>query len=292
MPELRRNVPPRDHERCMSRIDDVPHERVLRPQVENVVLVDARRHEEKRCLVDCGGRRRILDQLDQLIAEHHAARRERQVAADLECRFVGHRDAPALRVADQVREPLGDAGAARLDCELERFGIRRQEIRWRDGIRVLARQEPDAFPGFGIALRQCGEFPHVVGVQQIGVSQPGEVRVLAPLFPPEAAIRNCRLSAGCCRRRFIGGDRALPESLDALVVASGELGRGSGIDPGPGRCKHRQRSVAHFERRRGGRHRRRRVARPPVAPLLAHRLPLAQELGPIVRGRMRFHRRD
>ena len=80
------------------------HERVLGLQVEDVELVDARRHDQQRARRDLLGQRRVLDQLEQLVLEHHRALRQRHVAADLESGLVGDRDAAAPRVFEQVGE--------------------------------------------------------------------------------------------------------------------------------------------------------------------------------------------
>src|ERR1700756_1144632 len=82
--------------------DGVADKGVVRPQIEDVVLVDARRDDDERPAVHFARRRRGLDQLDQLLAENPAPRRQSQIAADAKGRLVGERDAAALRVADQV----------------------------------------------------------------------------------------------------------------------------------------------------------------------------------------------
>src|SRR6185312_3092291 len=80
VPELRRYVAPGDHEDRMALGDRVAHERILRLQVEDVVLVDARRHDQQRPPGNLARRRRVLDQLDQGVAVDDAARRYREVA--------------------------------------------------------------------------------------------------------------------------------------------------------------------------------------------------------------------
>ncbi len=268
----------------------MPDERILRPQIENVELVDARRHDEQRPLVDLGGGRSVLDELDQLVAEHDAARREGEVAADRECRLVGHGDAAALCVADQVGESLGEAGAAGLEGELKRLGIGRQEIRRRDGVRVLLGEEAQPLLRPRVALRQRRELAHVIGIKQVAVLEPGEVGLLAPFLRREAPIHDPGHGAGLCCGSGVAAERLLPERFEADVVAFGELGRGGRIDPCVGRCQHRQRGVSHFDLHRGCRCPRGVSARPPLQPLPAHRLPLAEELGQVIAGRFGIHR--
>ena len=90
----------------MALIDRELDEGILRAKIEDVVLVDARRNDQQRPLVDLRRRWVVLDELDQLVAKHDLARRHAQVAADFERRFVGHRDAAAASVGDQIGKPL------------------------------------------------------------------------------------------------------------------------------------------------------------------------------------------
>ena len=115
-------VAPADREHLMALADQVLGHAAAGREVGDVVLVDHRRDDQHRVLVDLLGRRRVLDQLEHLGAEDHRARRDGQIAAHLECARLDHRrDARRLRhVRSQCPEPAQRAQAAgvhqRLDC--------------------------------------------------------------------------------------------------------------------------------------------------------------------------------
>jgi hypothetical protein len=123
---------------CSTRM---AHEGILRLQVEDVELVDAGRHDHQRPRMHLRRRRRVLDELDQLVLEDHLARRRRQVAADLEGVVVGHRDAALAEVGEEVLDAGGDAGALRGKRRLDEFRIGRREVGGRHGVDELAGEE-------------------------------------------------------------------------------------------------------------------------------------------------------
>ena len=73
-------------------------------EIEDVELVDPGRHDQQRPLQHRLGRRRVLDELHQIVLEDHLAGRDREVAADLELRRVGLAD---LQVAAAGLDVLG-----------------------------------------------------------------------------------------------------------------------------------------------------------------------------------------
>ena len=89
--------------------------------------------------------RRVLDQLDQAVAQHHPAGRRRHVAADHEI-LRARRRRPGERALQVVRE---DGLAARqvrsrlLDRALERHGIGRQLVARGEQVQPLPRGEAD-----------------------------------------------------------------------------------------------------------------------------------------------------
>ena len=107
-------------------------EAVPRPQVEDVELVDPRRHDQQRPLQHLLGRRRVLDQLHQVVLVDHLAGRDADVLADLEGVGVGHLDAQlalaALQVAQQVVEALQQVLAAGLGGLAQHLGVGQQEV--------------------------------------------------------------------------------------------------------------------------------------------------------------------
>ena len=96
----------------------VRDERVLRLKVEDVVLIDARRHDDQRAPMHAVGRRAVLDQLNQLVLVDHATWCRADVAAHLECRFVGHRDTTPRQVFGEQTQALGQTGATGFHREL------------------------------------------------------------------------------------------------------------------------------------------------------------------------------
>jgi hypothetical protein len=77
-------VAPGDHEHLLAVLNQVLDHAAAGCQVQHVVLVDGRRHDEQRYLPDLIGLRPVLDQLQDLGAQHHCSRRDGDVAAHLE----------------------------------------------------------------------------------------------------------------------------------------------------------------------------------------------------------------
>ena len=89
--------------------------------------------------------RRVLDQLEHLGAQHHMARRDREVAADLERGGVdlgGNRPAPD-DITGQIARPLEQAQATGPNRRAQRDRVAEQEVRRGDRIGDLGHQETD-----------------------------------------------------------------------------------------------------------------------------------------------------
>src|SRR6267378_2593578 len=112
--DFRPGVAPGQHEYRIAARDGVRDKGVLRLEVEDVVLVDAGRHDDERVRRDLRGGRRVLNQLDQLVFEHHMPRGDGKIAADLESPLVALADAALLHVAHQVCQAACQALAAAL----------------------------------------------------------------------------------------------------------------------------------------------------------------------------------
>ena len=95
-------VAPRHQEHGLALLGREANEGVLGLQVEDVELVDARRHDQQRAARHLIGQRRVLDQLEQLVLEDHRALGHRDVLADLEGDLVGDRQAALAQVGQQV----------------------------------------------------------------------------------------------------------------------------------------------------------------------------------------------
>src|SRR6516164_10516218 len=77
-------IAPADGERLDAAIEQEPDHAFIRRQVRRVIFVDLRRRYHQWALPHCRRGRSILDELDQLIAEHHRAGRSRQILTYLE----------------------------------------------------------------------------------------------------------------------------------------------------------------------------------------------------------------
>ncbi len=104
------------------------NERISRAEIQQVVLVDARRHDQKRCLLDVGRLWRIFDELDQLVFEDDRSRCCREISADLKCGFVNPGDAPFPDIFNQVMHPGRQTRRACLDRGSNDLGICPGEI--------------------------------------------------------------------------------------------------------------------------------------------------------------------
>jgi hypothetical protein len=142
----------------------------------------------------CFLRRRVeLQQLDQLVLEHHLARRDGDVPAQLEGGGVGHLDAQLavalLDVAQQVVEALEQVLAVRLHRLAEDLRVGQGEVRGRQGVDVLAREEVHLLLGLDRQPFDIGH--HVMDVarrDEVGLLDEVEEEVLLPLLVLEAAV--------------------------------------------------------------------------------------------------------
>ena len=182
----------------MALPDRPADERVPRPQIENVELVDPRRDDQQRPPLHGFGRRRVLDQLDQIVLVDDLARRRRDVLADLERRHVGHADMQpalaALEIVEQVLQPVQQVLAAAFDRRAQHLGIGHHEIRRRQRVDELARIEIDLARGalvepFDLLDRAL----HPARGQQIALLDEVEQRVVAPRLVAKAAVLGGRL---------------------------------------------------------------------------------------------------
>src|SRR3546814_11979123 len=90
-------------------------EGVLRPQVKDVVLVDPRRDDQQRPLGDIVGRRRVLDELHEVVLVDHLARRKGDVLAEREgVAVVNLYPAEALAREEERGVGKGWAGTGRV----------------------------------------------------------------------------------------------------------------------------------------------------------------------------------
>src|SRR5262249_24788638 len=86
--------------------DEPTQPAVLRLQIEDVVLVDPGRYEQHRRLENRVRERRVLDQLDEAVAEDDLAGGQREITANRKCSWIALGDrkeaAPLLQIVHKV----------------------------------------------------------------------------------------------------------------------------------------------------------------------------------------------
>jgi hypothetical protein len=214
--ELFVGIDPGDDEDRVALLGRPLDERVLGLEVQNVELVDPRRHDQQRHLVDLLGRRRVLDQLHDLILVDDLAWGRGDVHADLEGVHVGLADGElalaALEVGQQVLEAFQQVLALGLDGGLDDLGICQREVRRRNGIDELARVEVHLLRGLVVdTLDLLDRALQPAGGQQVGLLQVVEDDLVLPGGVVEALVAAGRLGDGLRRLAHHALGRGLPE---------------------------------------------------------------------------------
>ncbi len=198
-------VDPGDDEHRVTLAHRPADERVLRLHVEDVVLVDPGRHDHQRPAVDLLRRRRVLNELHQLVLVDDLARCRRDVLAEPERFHIGQRDLQRPSAAFHVVEKVGEAAAEVLAVALGRrpddFGICRDEVGRRDRAQELAHVEQRLLPG--LRVEPVGAGDHRLQPprgEQIELLDRAEGGVGAPVLVLEPAI--AWLGLDDRRRRF------------------------------------------------------------------------------------------
>jgi len=141
----RPGVLPGEDEHRMPTLDQVLHQRVRRREIQDVVLHDPGRHDEQRLGMHLGRARRVLDELDQAVAQHHAPRRKRYAFSGQKIlrprgRLAHQR---AAQVFGEVRRAVHEIGSRLFAGRLQHLGIGPGEIRRRPEVEELASGEVD-----------------------------------------------------------------------------------------------------------------------------------------------------
>ena len=249
--QARVGVHPGHHEHGVALLHRPAHEGVLGPEVEDVELVDPGREDEERALQHRFRRRRVLDELHQVVLEDDLARRHRDVLADAELGVVRHPDAEpalaALQVVQQVRKALEQVLAAGLGGAPQHLRVGQEEVGRAHRVDELAGVEVHLLRRLLVHAVDVGR--HVLeepGGQEIGLPDEVEHLVLAPRLVLEAAVA-----------RVFGDDRlhllahhaprgVLPEGEVVLPEAELRLHHAGGVGHHPGR--HLEKSGADIER--------------------------------------------
>ena len=142
MTGFRYRAAPRDQKYLMALRDRVLDQRISRAKVEQIIFVDAWRHDQQGRLLDLTCLRGILDQLNQFIFENHRARGGREIAPDFKGRLIDPCDPPLLEVINQILHAVREARRAGFDRLADHFGIGRGKIRRTHRINKLAGIKP------------------------------------------------------------------------------------------------------------------------------------------------------
>ncbi len=176
-------------------------EALLRVEVEDVELVDPGRHDQQRPLQHLWRRGRVLDQLDDLVAEDDLARCRRDIDTDLEGAAVGLAD---LELAAAGLDILGihlhaahEVLAVLLHGLAQQLGIGGDEIGGREGAGDLLDVEAGLLARMRVEV--VGLVDHRLGparADQISLFDEVEGGVVRPVRVLEAGIALVRLGDG------------------------------------------------------------------------------------------------
>ncbi len=192
-------------------VGDRPLDQALaRREVGDVVAVDPWRDDDQRAFEHLVGGRRVLQHLDQLVAEHHRAGRGRGVPAEHEGLAVDLAGPPVVvhDVVQAVARTAHHAGAAALERALQRPWVGEQEVGGRERVGEDRRRE--------LRLRSLGrclsrgfdQFLHEAGREQVDLQEAVEDDVVGPRRVPEAGVGRVRVRRhrgdGCPRPGWRG----------------------------------------------------------------------------------------
>ena len=133
-------------------------QRVARAEIEQVILVDAWRHEQDRRLFHLICLRRVLNELDQLVLENHGPGCDGQVASDFESGLVDPGDPALLQIVDQILHTVREACGPGLDRLADHLWIGRGEIRRTHRVDELTGIKPKLQSRLVVHLRPVDEF--------------------------------------------------------------------------------------------------------------------------------------
>ncbi len=199
-------------------LDDAPAGR----DVEDVELVDLRRHDQLRPAVDLGRRGRVLDQLQHVVAKDDGPRRQADVLADLEGPLVdlGRHAAVFDQVRQHVAQAAQQARATAIDHLLHRRRIARQRVRRRQRLGQHRHREARARLVVAVHRRLVDEAAQRLPPGHIALVQPAVERVGLPRRIGEALVALAHFQFGLPRQhrdQLAGQDRLLLEQQHGLL---------------------------------------------------------------------------
>ena len=217
-------IDPGDDEHRQPLVDAPLDERLIRGEVEDIELVDPRRHDQQRLLEHHLGRRGVLDELKQFVLEDHLAGREREVAADLERLGVRLPDlelaVPGLDVLGQHVHAAHQVVGVAAQGFAQQLGIGQHEIRGRDRVGDLSQIELGLV--MGVRVEPLGVLHQMIGPmhgEQVGLLEEVVELVAGPFRIGEPLV--ARIGRGDRRHLFPGHalDRARPQVEVGLAEA-------------------------------------------------------------------------
>ncbi len=181
-------IAPGNQENRIALLHRITHQRVLRLQIKDVKLVDARRHDQQRTRVYRFGQRRVLDELKQFVFEHHRTCGRGDIPADFKSGFIGLRNPAFLQVRKQLCNSARQAFTMRVDDFLLRFGIGRQEVRRRQRIDHLLHRKTKLLLDLVRRLDRIDHGSQKACIELVGRRMKGKKRIRLPCRRRHAAV--------------------------------------------------------------------------------------------------------
>ncbi|SAL07903.1 hypothetical protein AWB81_08397 [Caballeronia arationis] len=189
---------------------------LVRSQIEDVELVDLRRHDQLRASVDVRGRWRVLNEFEDLVTKHDCTGRSAEIPADVERRLVdlGGHALVVQRIGQHVPQARSETRSARIHELPERRGIARQRVGRRECVGQERHHELRAFLARVIECRALDEAGECITPRLIALQRGAVQRLTAPCRIGEAFVALLRhgcFVAGHNRRQIAGERRGLIE---------------------------------------------------------------------------------
>ena len=121
-------VAPTHHKSAVTLCHRIANQRVGGLKIKDVKLVDARRDQQKRTLVNLGCEGFVFQQLEQLVFKHHRTLCGGNVFTYLEQALIRHGHMALLHVVQHILHTLGNALALGVYGFLLRLGVEGQKI--------------------------------------------------------------------------------------------------------------------------------------------------------------------
>ena len=160
-------IAPAQHKGVMTLRHGIANQRIVRLQIQYVVLVDARGHKQEGPLIDLVRQRLVLQQLEKFVFKNDCAFGGGNVFAHFKDTFVGHGNMTLLHIVQHVCHAPGNAFALALDGFFLRFGVERQKIAGCRRGHPLFDSKAQTCLGFGVAFHGVGQTHQGARVEKI-----------------------------------------------------------------------------------------------------------------------------